>query len=109
MGGNKGSTKASLTPWLKRAEWQSDTQIVMTQEAKLKGKVAIVTGSGSGIGIATAIQFARPEARVVCADIDLESASRTVSWISDIEGIAHSIVTDVSNQQSFVIVIETFE
>ena len=70
----------------------------MTQEANLKGKVAIVTGSGSGIGGATAIQFARQVARVVCADIDLESASGTVAWISVIESITHSIVTDVSNQ-----------
>ena len=37
---------------------------------RLKGKVAIVTGAGSGIGRASAVLFAREGAKVVVADYD---------------------------------------
>ena len=42
---------------------------------RLAGKVAVVTGAGSGIGLATARRFAAEGAKVVCADID-EAAGR---------------------------------
>lgn len=44
----------------------------MKQPGRFKDKVAIVTGGASGIGEATALQFAREEAAVVLADIDAE-------------------------------------
>src|SRR3954471_3345059 len=37
---------------------------------RLAGKVAVVTGAGSGIGLATVRRFASEGARVVCADVD---------------------------------------
>ncbi len=37
---------------------------------RLEGKVAVVTGAGSGIGLATVRRFAADGARVVCADVD---------------------------------------
>ena len=40
---------------------------------RLAGKVAIVTGGGGGIGSATALRLAREGAKVVCADINLET------------------------------------
>ena len=39
---------------------------------KLEGKVAIITGSASGIGAATASAFAREGARVVVADVNFD-------------------------------------
>ena len=48
---------------------------------RLDGKVAVVTGSGSGIGAASALLLAREGARVVVADIDEDSAQRTVASI----------------------------
>jgi len=41
---------------------------------RLAGKTAIITGAASGIGHATAITFAREGARVVLADMALETA-----------------------------------
>jgi NAD(P)-dependent dehydrogenase (short-subunit alcohol dehydrogenase family) len=45
---------------------------------RLKGKVAIVTGSGAGIGQGCALMFARQGAKVVGCDIDVAAAESTV-------------------------------
>ena len=39
---------------------------------RLENKVAVITGSATGIGQATALVFAEQGATVVCADVDLE-------------------------------------
>ena len=52
---------------------------------KLKGKVAIVTGAGAGIGEATARLFAAEGASVVCNSIT-DSASRVVASIHENKG-----------------------
>ena len=50
---------------------------------RLDGKVCLITGAGSGIGQASARLFAREGARVIAADVDLDSARATVSEIGD--------------------------
>lgn len=64
----------------------------------MKGKVAIVTGAGAGIGEVTAILFAREGASVCCVDI-AESASKIAQKIKDSGGRAQFIQGDVSRAE----------
>src|SRR4051812_27056086 len=49
----------------------------------LEGKLAVVTGAGSGIGRATARRFARDGARVIAADLDFARAHETCAGLSN--------------------------
>ncbi len=62
----------------------------------LKGKVALVTGAGSGIGWATALLFAREGARGACADINEGAAKETAQHIEKAGGEALALRADVS-------------
>lgn len=57
---------------------------------------AVVTGAGSGIGRALALELARRGGRVVCADIDEASAKETVGLIEGRGGEALAVHCDVS-------------
>ena len=50
---------------------------------KLDGKVALVTGAGSGIGRASALRMAAEGAAVMCADIDAAGAGETAAAIKE--------------------------
>jgi NAD(P)-dependent dehydrogenase (short-subunit alcohol dehydrogenase family) len=65
---------------------------------RVKGKVAIVTGSASGIGQATAELLAAEGASVVVADLNAEGAEAAAVKIRAAGGIAVSQPTDVSNE-----------
>jgi len=67
---------------------------------ELTGKVAVVTGAGSGIGEAIAILFARQGARVEVLDIDEEGATRTVGRIRETGGDANAVRVDVASSAS---------
>lgn len=67
---------------------------------KLKNRVAVITGSGSGIGRACAIEFAQAGAKVVVADINLKGAEETVRQINNSNGTAIAFKTDVSSPDS---------
>jgi NAD(P)-dependent dehydrogenase (short-subunit alcohol dehydrogenase family) len=59
------------------------------------GKVALVTGGGSGIGRATAVAFAREGAQVVIGNRNVERGEETVSMIREAGGTASFQRTDV--------------
>ncbi len=65
---------------------------------RFAGKVAIVTGAGSGVGRATALSFGEEGARVLAADIDPGSAGKTADAIRDAGGEAAPFQVDLSSR-----------
>ncbi|WP_373954823.1 SDR family oxidoreductase [Exiguobacterium acetylicum] len=63
---------------------------------RLTGKTIIVTGAGSGMGEAMAKLFAQEGARIVAADIRLETVERVVSDIKEAGGEAIAVASDVA-------------
>ena len=63
---------------------------------RLKDRVAVVTGAGSGIGAASALAMAREGARVIVADIDEVRARATGAAIEKEGGQALAVRADVS-------------
>ena len=53
---------------------------------RLEGRVALVTGAGSGLGRAMARRFAADGAAVMCADINEEGAPDTAAQIAEAGG-----------------------
>jgi NAD(P)-dependent dehydrogenase (short-subunit alcohol dehydrogenase family) len=78
----------------------------------LKGKVAIVTGAGDGIGQAIAVAFATKGATIVVPDLNPEAAGRTAREILDLGQKALVIEADVSEhdqvEKIFDKTIDTF-
>ena len=62
----------------------------------LEGKVALVTGAGSGIGRVTALTFTREGAKVVVSDVNAEGGEETVSMIKERAGAAVFVHADVA-------------
>ena len=62
----------------------------------LEGRVALVTGAGSGIGRASARLFGREGARVVVSDIDGPGGEETARLVSEDGGQAHFVGCDVT-------------
>ena len=74
--------------------------------ADFDGKVALVTGGGTGIGRATAIAFAREGARVVIGNRNSEAGEAVVKAIQDAGGEASFLRTDVSSEEDVKALIE---
>jgi NAD(P)-dependent dehydrogenase (short-subunit alcohol dehydrogenase family) len=74
---------------------------------KLKGKVAIVTGAGSGIGKASAVLFAQEGASVVVVDWNRETGARTAESIRGSGGEAVYCYADVSNPHDVEAMVNT--
>src|SRR5689334_2388994 len=73
---------------------------------KLQGKVALITGAGSGIGRAAALIFAREGARVAVADVDGGTVEQTAVQIVGTGGEARPYAVDVRVDAQVAALIE---
>ena len=73
----------------------------------LKGRVAVVTGGGSGLGQAIAIGYAQAGATVIAADINVAGAEATVDIIRTQGGTATAALLDVRERDQCFTLAET--
>jgi NAD(P)-dependent dehydrogenase (short-subunit alcohol dehydrogenase family) len=73
---------------------------------RFSGKIALVTGGGSGIGRATALRLAAEGASVVVADIRRDAAEAVATEVTDRGLVAIALEADVSNEVSVRTMIE---
>ncbi|MHB8383614.1 MAG: SDR family NAD(P)-dependent oxidoreductase, partial [Candidatus Binataceae bacterium] len=66
---------------------------------RLAGKVALITGAGSGMGRAAATLFAREGAKVAVIDVNEGAAKETAAAITSAGGDAFAMRADVSNSE----------
>lgn len=64
----------------------------------LEGKVAFITGAGSGIGRGTAVRLARDGANICIADIDMDGAEETASMVREFGRDAITVKTNVASK-----------
>src|SRR5690349_664984 len=72
----------------------------MMNETSLKGKVALVTGAGSGLGEATARAFAMAGCMVACVDINQTGIERVSKALQEQDARSIAVPCDVSNAQA---------
>lgn len=73
----------------------------------LEGKVAIVTGSGRGLGLAYAQELARQGASVVINDVDAATADAAVKTVTDAGGSAVAVVAPVGPTETAEQLVQT--
>lgn len=66
---------------------------------RLKNKVSLITGAGSGIGQATALRFANEGSTIVIVDRNVEAAEKTQQLIEQSGGIGQALAIDVTQEQ----------
>jgi len=73
---------------------------------RLRDKVALITGAGSGIGRATALLFAAEGAKVAVLDSNREAATETARLVEEDGGEAIALAADVSREEEVVAAVE---
>jgi NAD(P)-dependent dehydrogenase (short-subunit alcohol dehydrogenase family) len=79
------------------ATQNSHTHIRCYSSNRLRGRVAIITGSSSGLGRAIALRYAAEGARVVCADLQPE-----VTKHDTIDTATHDLIAEKGGRSMFV-------
>ena len=76
-------------------------------KARFEGKVALVTGAGGGIGLATARRFAEEGARVVCADLD-ETTGRAAAEEVDGTFVPVDVASEPAVEAMFAAAVDAY-
>ncbi|MFI7214619.1 3-oxoacyl-ACP reductase [Micromonospora maritima] len=74
-------------------------------QGRLSDRVAVVTGAGSGIGLATVRRFAAEGARVVCVDVDVDAGTRAAQEVGG-EFVAADVADETAVRDLFDGVVE---
>ncbi|MGZ5280527.1 MAG: SDR family oxidoreductase, partial [Pseudobdellovibrionaceae bacterium] len=72
----------------------------------LKDKIAFITGGSTGIGRATALAFAKAQAKVMIADVNTDAGSMMARTIKEQGGVAEFVKCDVSKESDVKAAIE---
>jgi 3-oxoacyl-[acyl-carrier protein] reductase len=74
---------------------------------RVKDKVAIITGSGRGIGAATAERLAQEGAKIVVTDLNIEHCQEVVNRIKENGGEAIAVASDVTDREKVRTLVQT--
>jgi len=74
---------------------------------RLDGKIALITGAGTGIGRATACAMAANGARIVVAEINAAAGEQTAQIVTQAGGDCIAVPTDVTEEESVRAAVET--
>src|SRR6202521_4077077 len=80
------------------------SELLGGEMGRLDGKVALITGAGSGMGRVAAQAFVREGARVVAADVNDKAVHETVA---SLPGQAVAVVGDVTRDADVAVFVET--
>ncbi|NIJ08184.1 NAD(P)-dependent dehydrogenase (short-subunit alcohol dehydrogenase family) [Sphingomonas vulcanisoli] len=76
---------------------------------ELQGKIALVTGGGSGIGRATSLILAREGATIAVADRDRDAAEKAVADIRSTGATARAFTVDIANEEMVASLVADIE
>ena len=76
---------------------------------RLEGKIAVITGTASGIGRATALRFAEEGAAIVGADVATPANAETAQLVEAAGGKMISVTVDVTDSDSVATLFDTAE
>src|SRR3984893_13237952 len=80
------------------------SELLGGEMGRLDGKVALITGAGSGMGRVAARAFVREGARVVAADVNDKAVHETVA---SLQGQAVAVIGDVTRDADVAVFVET--
>lgn len=69
--------------------------LASAEGGRLSGRVALISGAGSGIGRATALRFAKEGASLIVSDVDASGVEETQQAIQEGGGKGHAVIGDV--------------
>src|SRR5258706_361070 len=72
---------------------------------RLKGKIAVITGAGSGFGQATSVLFAKEGARVVGVDVNAKGNEETLRMVREAGGEGEALTADISTAEGAALAI----